>query len=124
MLQSVKVGVLGLVERCLQGEISLDVTTVETPAPVEVTIVGIAMFGTADGLGPTTFTAFTLEGAERYVTKEPGIASAVLVQAEPGVSQRELVDRIQPLGLLLVDLAGRCVNCLPLLDQLRRRAAV
>lgn len=74
-----------------------DTTTVETPEPVEVTIVGIATFGTADGLGPTTFTAFTLEGAERYVTKEAGIASAVLVEAEPSVSQRELVDRIQPL---------------------------
>lgn len=74
-----------------------DTTTVETPEPVEVTIVGIATFGTADGLGPTTFTAFTLEGAERHVTREPGIASAVLVEAEPGVSQLELVELIEPL---------------------------
>lgn len=74
-----------------------EVTIVQTPEPVEVTIVGIATFGTADALGATTFTAFTLEGAERYVTKKPGIASAILVHAEPGVSQRELIDRIQPL---------------------------
>jgi hypothetical protein len=72
MRQSVKVRVLGLVERCLQGETSLEVTTVETPAPVEVTIVGIATFGTADGLGPTTFTAFTLEGAGRPRTGRAG----------------------------------------------------
>jgi hypothetical protein len=77
MRQFVKVRVLGLVERCLQGETSLEVTTVETPAPVEVTIVGIATFGTADGLGPTTFTAFTLEGRRsasnrtRWVSTSP-----------------------------------------------------
>lgn len=73
-----------------------DTATVETPEPVEVTIVGIATFGTAEGAGPSTFTAFTLEGAERYVTGEPGIASSILVEAEPGTSQRELVERIRP----------------------------
>jgi putative ABC transport system permease protein len=74
-----------------------DTTTVETPEPVEVTIVGIATFGTADGLGPTTYTAFTLAGAERYVTRDTGVASSILVEAAPGVSQRGLVARIEPL---------------------------
>ncbi|HEY8547068.1 MAG TPA: ABC transporter permease, partial [Acidimicrobiales bacterium] len=41
-----------------------DTTLVQTPEPVEVTVVGIATFGGADGLGATTWTAFTLEGAQ------------------------------------------------------------
>ncbi len=69
-------------------------TIVATPEPVEVTIVGIATFGGEDGLGPTTFTAFTLAGAEEHVTGQPGGVTSLLVQADDGVSQDELVARI------------------------------
>ncbi len=70
-----------------------DVTTVETPTPVRVRIVGLADFGTAPGFGASTFTAFTLQAAGKYLT-QPGKISEVLVAAAPGVSQRELVSRI------------------------------
>src|SRR6266568_3509638 len=36
-----------------------DVTTVQTPDPVRVRIVGIATWGSADGFGKATYTAFT-----------------------------------------------------------------
>src|SRR5262249_17601989 len=38
-------------------------TTVQTPDPVPVTVVGIATFGDASGFGGETFTAFNLAGA-------------------------------------------------------------
>jgi putative ABC transport system permease protein len=78
-----------------------DTTTVQVPQPVTVTIVGIATFGKADGLGASTYAGFTLDAAERYLTGAPGRASAVSVKAAPGVSQAELVSRIRavlPLG--------------------------
>jgi putative ABC transport system permease protein len=77
------------------GDLAIgDRAIVQTPAPVEVTIVGISTFGSADGLGETTMTAFTLDAAQRYVTPEDGTVSSVLVQAEPGQSADELSARI------------------------------
>jgi putative ABC transport system permease protein len=70
-----------------------DVTTVETPQPIRARIVGLADFGTAPGFGQSTFTAFTLQAAEKYLT-QPGKISEVLVAAAPGISQPELVSRI------------------------------
>ena len=67
-----------------------DVTTVATPEPVTVTVVGIATFGGADGLGPTTWTAFTFAGAERHVTGRPGQASSLLVAGKDGVDAAAL----------------------------------
>ncbi len=61
-----------------------DTTIVRTPDPVTVTIVGLATFGTADGLGPTTFTGFTLDAAERYLTATPDKVTSILVKGEPG----------------------------------------
>ena len=71
-----------------------DVTTVATPEPVTVTVVGIATFGAADGIGPTTWTAFTFAGAERHVTGRPGQASSLLVAADDGVDAAALRDEI------------------------------
>ncbi len=69
------------------GDLHLgDTTTVQTPDPVPVRIVGIATFGDADGLGSTTWTAFTLASAQDHVTHDPGKVNTILVQAEPGVS--------------------------------------
>jgi putative ABC transport system permease protein len=69
---------------------------VATPEPVDVEIVGIATFGGEDGLGPTTFTAFSLEGAEAHITGRPGEVTALLVGAASGVSEPELVEAIAP----------------------------
>jgi len=72
-----------------------DTTTVLTPEPVEVEIVGLATFGSEDGLGGLTFTAFTLDAAQQYLTKQPGQVSTISVRSEPGVTQDELVRRIR-----------------------------
>lgn len=71
-----------------------DRTTVLTPEPVEVTIVGISTFGDQDGLGGVTFTAFSLDGAMSHVTKDPDAVSSIAVRATDGTSQDELVARI------------------------------
>ncbi|HKA82281.1 MAG TPA: FtsX-like permease family protein [Acidimicrobiales bacterium] len=71
-----------------------DRTTVLTPEPVEVTIVGISTFGDQDGLGGVTFTAFSLEGAMEHVTKDPNGVSTIAVRADDGTSQSELVSRV------------------------------
>jgi putative ABC transport system permease protein len=77
------------------GELHVgDRTMVQTPEPVDVEIVGIATFVDADGLGQTTWTAFTLEAAQDAVTHQPDKVSSILVAAEPGVSSDELRDRI------------------------------
>ena len=48
-----------------------DTTILQTPEPVEVEIVGISTFGDEDGLGPTTWTAFTLPSAQEHVLGRP-----------------------------------------------------
>ncbi|MGH8982938.1 MAG: ABC transporter permease, partial [Acidimicrobiia bacterium] len=77
-----------------------DTTTVLTPAPVEVEIVGLATFGSEDGIGPTTFTAFTLESAQEYLVERPDTVSSIVARAESGTSAEELTRRI---GALLPD---------------------
>ncbi|HEV8298962.1 MAG TPA: FtsX-like permease family protein [Acidimicrobiales bacterium] len=77
------------------GDLHLgDRTVVQTPDPNDVTIVGIATFGDTDGLGQTTWTAFTLPAAQDVVVHQPGKVSSILVTAEPGVSSAALRDRI------------------------------
>src|SRR5262245_54656510 len=71
-----------------------DTTTLLTPEPVPVTIVGLATFGDADGLGGVTFTAFDLASAQEHVLKSPDRVSSVVVQGDDGVDQSELADRI------------------------------
>jgi putative ABC transport system permease protein len=71
-----------------------DTTTVRTPQPVNVKIVGISKFGSADGLGGVTFTAFTLPSAQDQVTKQPGKIATIAIKGDPGVSQTDLVSRI------------------------------
>jgi putative ABC transport system permease protein len=73
-----------------------DTTMVATPEPVEVEVVGVATFGGEDGLGPTTFTAFTLAGAEQHITGRPGEVTSLLVRGADGVSENELVAAIAP----------------------------
>ncbi|MGW7266154.1 ABC transporter permease [Streptomyces sp. NPDC054842] len=73
-----------------------DTTTLRTPDPVKVTIVGLATFGGEDGMAQVTFTGMTRADAETYLTARPGQAAAIQVRAAPGTGQRELVDRLTP----------------------------
>jgi putative ABC transport system permease protein len=72
-----------------------DRVTVQLPQPVEVTVVGVSEFGDQEGLGDVTFTAFTLDAAERYIAGGPGRVTSVLASAEDGVSQDELAARVE-----------------------------
>ena len=75
-------------------------TTLLTPQPLRVHIVGIATFGTADGFGPGTFTGMTLHAAQQHLASStgPGPAelSQILVRAAPGVPDAELAARLRP----------------------------
>ena len=75
-----------------------DTTTIRTPESVEATVVGIATFGEsgADSAGPMTYAAFTTEFAQQVLLPDPQQISDVLVVADDGVSQQELVDRLGP----------------------------
>jgi putative ABC transport system permease protein len=78
-----------------EGDLAVgDTTVVRTPDRVDVTIVGLATFGGADSQGSATYAGFTTGFADEVLTPEPGEASSIAVAAEPGVSQAELVDRI------------------------------
>ncbi|MEV0321133.1 ABC transporter permease [Streptomyces sp. NPDC050658] len=73
-----------------------DTTTLRTPDPVKVTIVGLATFGGEDGMAQTTFTGMTQADAEKYLTPKPGEAASIQVRAGPGVTEQELVDALTP----------------------------
>ncbi|MFI6873670.1 ABC transporter permease [Streptomyces sp. NPDC050400] len=78
------------------GDLNIgDTTTLRTPDPVQVTIVGLATFGGEDGMAQVTFTGMTRADAEKYLTPKPGEASTIQVRAGPGVSQQELVDTLK-----------------------------
>jgi putative ABC transport system permease protein len=72
-----------------------DTTTVQTPEPIPVKIVGIATFGSSEGLGRVTFTAFTLESAQQHLLHRTDQVGSISVKAQPGVSQDELLNRVQ-----------------------------
>jgi putative ABC transport system permease protein len=72
-------------------------TYVLTPGRVPVTIVGMAKFGTENSFGGTSFAAFTLADAQRYIAGSADRITSVAVRAAPGVGQRELAARIKPL---------------------------
>ncbi len=72
-----------------------DTTDLLTPDRVRVRIVGIATFGTADAFGGTSFTAFTLHGAQLHVTKRPNQVSTISVRATPGTRQEDLLGRVR-----------------------------
>ncbi|MFK0229518.1 ABC transporter permease [Streptomyces sp. NPDC090303] len=73
-----------------------DTTVLRTPDPVKVTVVGLATFGGADGMGQVTWTGLTRVDAEKHLTARPGEATSVAVRAGPGVSQEELVAALTP----------------------------
>ncbi|MEV4252923.1 ABC transporter permease, partial [Spirillospora sp. NPDC049652] len=71
-----------------------DRTFVLTPERVPVTVVGISMFGEDPAFGETSFTAFGLEGARRYVAHGSGRLTGVALSAAPGVGQAGLAARV------------------------------
>ena len=73
-----------------------EVTTLLTPRPVRVVIVGLVTFGTADGFGPSTFTGMTLPAAQRYLTSNLGQLSSILIKPSPGVPAGQLITRLRP----------------------------
>jgi putative ABC transport system permease protein len=70
-------------------------TTIDVPAPVPVVIAGIATFGSADAYGGSSYTAFTLHAAQRYLVPRPDQITSIAVKAAPGVSQSAIVKRLQ-----------------------------
>src|SRR5262249_53726248 len=63
------------------GDLHLgDTTTVQTPTPVPVRIVGIATFGGSDGFGTATYAGFTLAAAQDDVLHQPGQVTSILVR--------------------------------------------
>jgi putative ABC transport system permease protein len=73
-------------------------------APMEVTITGVASFAGSDSPGGASFVMFPLASAQANVG-EPGKLDSVSVVAAEGVSQTELVERIQavvPVGLEVI----------------------
>ncbi|WP_067458822.1 ABC transporter permease [Actinomadura macra] len=73
-----------------------DRTAVLTPDRVPVTVVGISRFGDEDAFGETSFTAFNLEGAQKYVARTSDRVTGVWIRAADGVSQDALAARITP----------------------------
>jgi putative ABC transport system permease protein len=84
------------------GELHVgDTTTVRTPAPVEVTIVGLSQMKDDASTGGVTYTSFSYEDAKRYLVAGEDKITDVVVSAEPGVTADELVarlDRVIPAG--------------------------
>jgi putative ABC transport system permease protein len=66
---------------------------VQTPTPVTFTVVGLAGFGSEDGIGGETYVGMTMHAAQMYVGK-PGEVSRILVKAAPGVSQEQVTQRV------------------------------
>ncbi|MBC7272794.1 MAG: ABC transporter permease, partial [Streptomyces sp.] len=78
-----------------RGDLHLgDTTTLRTPDPVQVTVVGLATFGGEDGMAQVTYTGMTRADAEKYLTARPGQAASIQVRAAPGTDGRELADAL------------------------------
>ena len=83
------------------GHLALGMTTtLLTPQPLRVHIVGISTFGTADGFGPGTFTGMTLDAARAHLAGPkgpgPGRADRDPGQGEPRGAGQELAARLRP----------------------------
>lgn len=77
------------------GELSVgDTTTVRTPTPSEVTIVGLAGFGSQDSIGGSGFTGFIESDARRLLLFDTPGATSVSLSATDGVTAEQLADRV------------------------------
>jgi putative ABC transport system permease protein len=70
-----------------------DRTTVRTPTPVDVVVVGIATFGGLDGMNGATYVGMHPDLAEQVLDR-PGQVTAFLLRAEPGTSDEALRDAV------------------------------
>ncbi len=76
------------------------VTTVLVPQPVRVQVSGLATFGRAAGFGGASYVAFSMQGAQRYLTRSgttggtAGQVSTIQVSAARGVTPTVLVQRL------------------------------
>jgi putative ABC transport system permease protein len=80
------------------------VTVLVHGPPQQLLLSGIAKFGDADSPGGASYVLFTTPAAQRLVA-EPGKFDSVAAVADPGVSQRQLADRIDavvPTGVEVV----------------------
>jgi putative ABC transport system permease protein len=66
-------------------------TTVLTPEPVPVTVVGIAAYGAASGNGGSSYVGFTLAGAQEHLLHRADQVTQVVAAAGAGVGQDRLV---------------------------------
>jgi putative ABC transport system permease protein len=71
-----------------------DTTTVRTPTPVQVTIVGIAAFGREDSVGGSGQTWFTEDDARTHLLGGGSGATSITVRADDGVPADQLATRI------------------------------
>jgi putative ABC transport system permease protein len=72
-----------------------DVATVQTGGGVtEVTLVGVARFGTADSPAGSAVTLFDPDTAQALLA-QPGQADTIAITAEPGASQAEVRDAVR-----------------------------
>jgi putative ABC transport system permease protein len=77
------------------GDLSIgSVTTIRTPDPVEVTIVGIATFGAEDSLGPTTQVLFDTRTAQELMLGGTDRATDIRLAASAGVDEDVVADRV------------------------------
>ena len=77
------------------GQLSIgDTTTVRTPAPVQVEVVGIATFGDEDSLGGATIVGFTETQARELLVGGEDVVVSVSLTAEDGVSPEQLTERV------------------------------
>ncbi|HWL46028.1 MAG TPA: FtsX-like permease family protein [Ilumatobacter sp.] len=80
------------------GELAVgDATTVRVPHPVDVTVVGIAEFGSGTRMGGVTYTWFDTDTAQELLFGNADDVSAVDLQVAPGVSPEQLRDAVEPL---------------------------
>ena len=74
-----------------QGDLAVgDRTRVFTPEPVDVTVVGVATYGSADSAGPLTQALFSEAGAVAHLGGTPGQVDGFLVAADDGVGEAEV----------------------------------
>ena len=81
-----------------EGDLAVgDTTTILTPAPVTVTVVGIATFGGEDSFGPTTYAAFTTEQAQELFVGSPDAVHRLLVSSDGSTTDEALAARVEAL---------------------------
>ncbi len=73
------------------GELEVgDHTTLRTPDPLDVEIVGIAKFGSVDGVAGASFVAFTNDQARDVLVGGADEVSSILLMGDDGISPEQL----------------------------------